>query len=654
MLEGRTARGGRAAGAAAALALLLGLLTPGPAVPADSGWEWDGIDRVVAVGDVHGRFDQLTAIVQSTGLTDQALRWTGGDDHLVLCGDLVDRGPDDRAVMDLARRLQKEAEKAGGRVHVILGNHEVMNLTRDFRYVRPEGWTAFAPDEDSGDRREAWKKAAKTFSAKGASEDEARAAFDEKYPAGYFARRQAFSRNGDYGSWLLDQPTVIKVNGVLFVHGGLTPRVAALGIEAINQRVRESIGTFLESADLLQRVMTIPGSFGELHGTAQQVLQLAEKGRPIDASLKRAAEILSEQAEALPFAPDGPMWYRGSSLDNERVERGRLDVVLEQLDARAILVGHTVTRTGRVSSRFQGQLIRADVGMGYGRQGHAVIFENGKVSTVDPVTRQASVAYAEPPYGEGWTGGSVNMPDAELEQFLERAVVVERTEISRAGLAAEVWEMEGEGLKVRGIFKDIEQEPPGPGRPESRRYQHEVAAYELDRMLDIGLVPPVVVREVDGRRGALRAVSETALDLVSLRGIQDIEGATPQETIKAVAEAYGLAVEELAEQVVRARVFDGLIGNLGRTDVDKLFIPAEGRVALVDQDEAFGLSTDVDPALLNPCRPLPADLRIYLMELSADGLKDDLGGYLTGPQIDAILQRRDRVLELCGAPETSS
>jgi hypothetical protein len=204
-------------------------------------------------------------------------------------------------------------------------------------------------------------------------------------------------------------------------------------------------------------------------------------------------------------------------------------------------------------------------------------------------------------------------------------------------------------LKLRGIFKDIEQEPPGPGRPESRRYQHEVAAFELDRLLDIGLVPVVVTREVDGKRGALRPVAETALDLVSLRDIQDLEGAPPEETIKAVAEAYGLGLDELKEQVVRARVFDGLIGNLGRTDVDKLFIPAEGRVALVDQDEAFGLSPEVDAELMNPCRPMPADLRIYLMELNAEDLQEDLGELLNPAQIDAVLTRRDRVLELCGS-----
>jgi hypothetical protein len=86
-----------------ALALAVGSTSTIPAVGAASKWEWDGVDRIVALGDVHGRYDQMTAILQGTGLTDEQLRWMGGDDHLVLCGDLVDRGPDDRAVVDLAR-----------------------------------------------------------------------------------------------------------------------------------------------------------------------------------------------------------------------------------------------------------------------------------------------------------------------------------------------------------------------------------------------------------------------------------------------------------------------------------------------------------------------------------------------------------------------
>jgi hypothetical protein len=492
------------------------------------------------------------------------------------------------------------------------------------------------------------------FSSEAASEEEARAAFDKKYPPGYFGRRDAFSRDGEYGEWLLDQPAVIKINGRLFVHGGLTPEVASLGLEEINERVRKGIEDLMESEEVLQNVMKVPGSFGQYHGTAEQVMQLAGQGRRLDDHLVRAAETLMKEVDDLPFAPDGPMWYRGSSLDNERLERDRVSEVLEELDARSIMVGHTVTRTGRVSTRFEGHLIRADVGMGYGRQGYAVVFENGSVSVFNPKTHTTSLPIVESPTGEGWTGGATHLSDVEMEKFLREAVVLDREKVSREGLSAEIWELEGHGMKLRGVFKDVEEDPPTPERPEARRYQHEVAAFELDRLLDIGLVPVAVIREVDGRPGALRPLSETALDLVSLREMQHLEKATPEEIVETVAQAYGLDVADLEEQVVRARVLDGLMDNLGRTDVDKLFIPAEGRVALVDQDGAFGLSTDLDPALLDPCRPLPADLRIYLMELNAEDLQEDLGVYIDAAQIQAILKRRDRVLKLCGAPEAQS
>jgi hypothetical protein len=628
-------------------AAMAGWILSTPALRADSKWVWTGVDRVVALGDVHGRYDQLSAILIGTGLTDEDLRWTGGDDHVVLCGDLVDREEQDRAVLDLARRLEKEARRAGGQVHVILGNHEVMNMTRDFRYVRPGGFAAFASDEDPDEREEAWKKAAKTFTAEGAGKDEARAAFAEKYPPGYFARRRAFSRDGEYGSWLLEQPSVIKVNGTVFVHGGLTPEVAALGIEEINERVRQSLQSFMESAEVLQQILTIPGSFSELHGAAQQVVELDAEGRRVDPHLVRAARSLIDQLDELPFAPIGPQWYRGLSLESERLERDRFRSVLDRLGAQRMMVGHTVTRTGRVSTRFLGHLIRGDVGMGYGRQGYAVLFEDGKVDVFDPLTRQVSLPYVEPAYGEGWSGGAVHMSDAETARFLRTAEVTGRDEES-LGSGAEIWDLEGKGMKLRAVFKDVEQDPPSPGRPEARRYQNELAAYELDRMLDIELVPTAVLREVDGRRGALRPVLEDAEDLVSIRAYEDLEGAPPEKTIETVARTYGLGVEELRQQVIRARVFDGLIGNLGRRDADKLFVPAEGRVVLVDHDGAFGLSSDLDPALLDPCRPIPADLQDYLRMLNADRLREKLGDSLDDAQIDAILKRRDRVLGVCG------
>jgi len=91
-----------------------------------SEWEWSGVRRVVAVGDVHGSHYRLVMLLRGAGLVDAKLAWSGGVDHLVLCGDLLDRGPQERPLMDLVRRLQSQAEAAGGHVHVLLGNHEAM------------------------------------------------------------------------------------------------------------------------------------------------------------------------------------------------------------------------------------------------------------------------------------------------------------------------------------------------------------------------------------------------------------------------------------------------------------------------------------------------------------------------------------------------
>jgi hypothetical protein len=82
----------------------------------------------VAIGDVHGALDEFVVVLRGVELVDEELNWIGGRTHLVSLGDLVDRGDYGRQVMDLVMRLQAEAEAAGGAVHIVLGNHEVMNL----------------------------------------------------------------------------------------------------------------------------------------------------------------------------------------------------------------------------------------------------------------------------------------------------------------------------------------------------------------------------------------------------------------------------------------------------------------------------------------------------------------------------------------------
>src|SRR5580765_7638710 len=118
----------RASAVAAGTTLVLVVMAAGSgrAPLAAPSCQLTGVDRVVAVGDVHGAYDRYVEILRTTGLLDDRLRWTGGRTHLVQLGDVVDRGPDSLKALDLLERLEKDASRAGGAVHALLGNHEVM------------------------------------------------------------------------------------------------------------------------------------------------------------------------------------------------------------------------------------------------------------------------------------------------------------------------------------------------------------------------------------------------------------------------------------------------------------------------------------------------------------------------------------------------
>ena len=92
--------------------------------PADETY-YPAVDRIIAIGDVHGDVQALRGCLRIAGLVNSEDRWIGGNTHLVQLGDILDRGPAERSCIDLLFALQAEARAAGGNVHVLLGNHEV-------------------------------------------------------------------------------------------------------------------------------------------------------------------------------------------------------------------------------------------------------------------------------------------------------------------------------------------------------------------------------------------------------------------------------------------------------------------------------------------------------------------------------------------------
>ena len=623
----------------------LTILAFSTAFPKASKWDWDGVPRVVVLGDTHGSSDKLTESLRAAGLIDDGLRWNGGRNHLVLCGDLVDRGPDERGVLDLVRRLQNEASSEGGKVHVLVGNHEAMSLARDLRYVSPESYASFAAEEERSDRQKAWDGFRKASSRPGTDEAGLKAAFDKRYPPGYFARLKAFGRKSRYGSWLLEWPAVIKINGVVFVHGGLTPETAGLGLDSINRQVSESLHAIAESIEVLEPVFGFPADYGEYVGVAQRLSgQPGTSGGAMPAEVYAAADSLLKQSQGLAFATNGPLWYRGNSLENERAEREPYERVLKLLGARALVVGHTITRSGQITSRFNARLYRADVGMAYGGKPAVLLFDQSDAKVLNPLTGNLSIPAAEPPPGEGWALAYEHIPDAQMEKYLAEAEITKRTELRRGSRRAVLLELRSGRMRMRGVFKDIDEGTPRKDQA-ARRYQHEIAAYWLDRRLGLGMVPPVILRTVEGKKGSLRTVIETAIDAVSIRAYTGLEQVERDEALRRLAERYSLDLKELMGQAAKVRTFDALIGNPGREDEDRLWIPRDRKVALVNHERAFANTVSVDQSLL--CDYLDPDLRLAMQSLQIEGLRTGLSGSLSDEQIGAILSRRDLILERC-------
>jgi len=229
-------------------------------------FEFDDVSRVFAISDMHGDYDHTVEIFINAGVIDSALHWTFGDGHLVVNGDVFDRGDRVTECLWLIYRLEQEARAAGGAVHFILGNHELMALRGDLRYVHKRYMTGIA-------RR--------------------RFKYDE-----------LFGPRMELGRWLRRMHTVVRINDILFVHGGLIPSLMHGGFDAarINDRVRTGL----------------------------------------DYSSPR---LYFDDTTKLLYGGKGPLWYRGFHYEMEgrypAATGAQIDSLLDFYGAARMVVGHT-------------------------------------------------------------------------------------------------------------------------------------------------------------------------------------------------------------------------------------------------------------------------------------------------------------------------
>lgn len=315
--------------------------------------------RIVAIGDIHGEFDGFAGLLQRTHLVDPKNRWSGGNATLVQLGDFLDRGPKARAVMDLLMSLQKDAPRQGGRVIVLMGNHEAMNLYGDLRYVTPKDYESFANDGNQ----------------------KSRPAADAGQPAGFLERCQALSADGLYGKWIRTLPAIARINDTIFLHGGINPDLAAFGIDKINEEIATEIKSFDGYKQFMADKKIAPpcGSLDERINAARAALAKA-KGK--DAELLKA---FLECASWLSINEAGPLWFRGYAQWTDADGASSMDRLTQAFKAARFVVGHTVQNKGEILSRFDGRVYLIDTGMlaSYfpGGRASALIVQDGKVST---------------------------------------------------------------------------------------------------------------------------------------------------------------------------------------------------------------------------------------------------------------------------------
>jgi len=166
----------------------------------------DDYGQILAISDIEGNYYALTRLLIGNGVVDDSLNWIFGKSHLVLLGDMVDRGTYVTQVLWLIYKLDKEAEKEGGRVHFILGNHDIMCMNGDDRYA------------------------------------------DDKYlEIAYLMNveyKELYGLASEIGRWMRTKNAIEKIGDYLFVHGGISPEVLELDltIEEMNDRIRPYYG----------------------------------------------------------------------------------------------------------------------------------------------------------------------------------------------------------------------------------------------------------------------------------------------------------------------------------------------------------------------------------------------------------------------------
>lgn len=290
-------------------------------------------DKVIAISDIEGNFTGFFSFLQINRVIDNKGNWIYGDGHLVLNGDFVDRGTDVTQILWLIYRLDQQAEATGGKVHFILGNHEIMMLQgnvsyANFKYIQ-------AAKEITGNKY--WDGAMLTL----------------------------YSENTELGKWLRTKNIIEQIGNTLFVHAGLSIRHidAGLDISTLNKIARDNYGK----------------PYTKDFKSKKEELTLSSIYSPYwDRSL------------AMDFKNKALYFFNNISVKETSLEE--LKKILKYYGASRIVIGHSIVDD--IKTDYDGKLIKIDIKHGTQmRSGDTkgILFENDRIYKIDDASNKISL-----------------------------------------------------------------------------------------------------------------------------------------------------------------------------------------------------------------------------------------------------------------------
>ena len=353
------------------LTLLVALAVSGPG-RADA-------PRTIVIGEVSGAANSVTQLLQRMQLVDEAGHWIGGDAVFVQTGDLMDGGENVRAALDLFMRLQEEAAAAGGKVVVLMGNHEVLNIIGDYRGVDYMAYQHFAGADSEVQQQQAWEayaawreQRAEATGGDFTADETAKSDWMANHPPGWVEYAMSMRPEGVYGRWLRTLPVAFEHDGTLYVHAGFSPEMGEMDVAYVNDAATDEIAAFDDyRARMVTDGLALP--FSSAHDlvdviTAEIAYINDLKGKQQRSARKRAEaanelQPLTRLGNWVVLAKQGPLWFKGATEWDDKDHGSEMVEILDGLGARRMVVGHASGPAQHIHARFGGRVIVASCPM---------------------------------------------------------------------------------------------------------------------------------------------------------------------------------------------------------------------------------------------------------------------------------------------------